>query len=203
MRIYVLMILSLACSTPKDSDADSGSAEGTGDSTGGQDDGGGDDGGGDDDGGSGIDTTPGRFLGQLNAETLTVYEAGEVEGVEFDAGRNWGLCSGGVSFNLDASLDIEGTAGCSSYIDPDFEPEDTTIDPSEQAPYTMNFTISGSQTDATVKGVLVLEVGGEEVETPFAGTRDGDEVEASFDSVHGDDDNRFEISGTLTAAWVE
>ena len=209
MRIFVLsMMFCVACGSPKDEDTGADGAspdwgDGGGSSGGGSSDGGSD--GGDDDGGGGDGavSATGRFLGQMNAETYTVYEAGEVEGVEFEAGSNWGLCSGGVSFDLDDDLKFAGEAGCSSYVDPNFEPEDPTIDPNNQAPYTLNFDLSGVQADGAIEGVLVLEVQGEEVQTPFTGSRSGNDIEASFDHVHGEGGNRFEISGTLTATWVE
>ena len=216
MHFLVLSMMAfMACGAQKDEDTgtdDDASSTGWGD---GETDGGGNDGGtgggtgggesgaGDADGGEDADTTTGRFLGQMNAETYTVYEAGEAGGVDYDAGSNWGLCSGGISFDLGADMKFEGAAGCSSYVDPSFEPEDPTIDPNNQSPYTMNFDISGIQADGTVEGMLVLEVQGEEVQTPFTGSRDGLDIEASFDSVHGEGGNRFEISGTLTATWVE
>ena len=218
MRFFVLsMMLCVACGTPKDEesdeewDNDGSSTDAGGPSADGGTDGGGTDadgGGTDSDGGGtdasgGSDMTTGRFLGQMNAETYTVYEAGEVEGVDFDAGSNWGLCSGGVAFDLADNMKFQGEAGCSSYIDPNFEPEDPSIDPNEQAPYTINFDLSGSQSDGVIEGVLVFEAQGEEIETPFTGTRVGAEIEASFDHVHGEGGNRFEISGTLTATWVE
>ena len=208
MRFFVLTTMfCVACGSPKDEGSDdewddggssTGGDAGNADGIGGDDDG--DDG---DDDGEEADTTPGRFLGQMNAETYTVWESGVVEGVEIDAGSNWGLCSGGVSFTLDDDLDFEGDAGCSSYVNPNYEPDDPSIDPNDQSPYTLNFDISGSQTDGTIEGSLVIQIQGDEMTTPFTGTRSGNDIEASYDTVHGEGGNRFEISGTLTATWVE
>ena len=204
MRFFVLTTMfCVACSTPKLDDSASGGDEGgsaTDEDTTNAD---GIDGDADAGDGEEAETTPGRFLGQMEAETYTVWESSVVNDVEIEAGSNWGLCSGGISFDLNEDLEFEGTAGCSSYVNPNYEPEDPSIDPSEQAPYTLNFDLSGEQTDGTVEGVLVIEVQGDEVTTPFTGSRSGDDIEASFDHVHGEGGNRFEISGTLTARWVE
>ena len=198
MRTFVLLIpLIIACNSKSETDTAAqsddagtdgfGSGGGSGSGSGGSSDGGsasaGSDGTGD---GDDLNTRGGRFLGQMQADTLTVYEAGEVDGVEFPAGEVDAECVGPVSFDLTDSLVLEGTASCSS-----------------DTPFLLQFDMEGSQADLTVKGLLSLEIEGETVETVFEGTRDGDEIEVSFDDVHGDDDNRFELAGTITATRVE
>jgi hypothetical protein len=208
MRLMVVtMAMLVGCSGPKDSadddsgawaesDTDGGSSNtdggGSGDDGGGSGDGDGGSGDGDSDGGSsGADTNVGYFLGMMEASTFTVFEAGvaEVGGelIEYDADEIRAECSGAVSFSIDEDDDISGEANCVS---------DNPVS-------LLQFEMSGSQRDDTVKGVFSMDLNGETMDTPFEGERVGDSIELLFEHVHGEGANRFELDGSISVNLVE
>jgi hypothetical protein len=208
MRLMVVtMAMLVGCSGPKDSadddsgawaesDTDGGSSNtdggGSGDDGGGSGDGDGGSGDGDSDGGSsGADTNVGYFLGMMEASTFTVFEAGvaEVGGelIEYDADEIRAECSGAVSFSIDEDDDISGEANCVS---------DNPVS-------LLQFEMSGSQRDDTVKGVFSMDLNGETMDTPFEGERVGDSIELLFEHVHGEGANRFELDGSISVSLVE
>jgi hypothetical protein len=218
MRLMVVtMTMLVGCSGPKGSvdddsgawewDADGGSADtdgGSADTDGGSsntdgsgdggsgDGGSGDGGSGDSDGGSsGADTNVGYFLGMMEASTFTVFEAGvaEVGGelIEYDADEIRAECSGAVSFSIDEDDDISGEANCVS---------DNPVS-------LLQFEMSGSQRDDSVKGIFSMELNGEVLDTPFEGERVGESIELVFEHVHGEGANRFELDGSISVNLVE
>jgi hypothetical protein len=208
MRLMVVtMAMLVGCSGPKDSadddsgawaesDTDGGSSNtdggGSGDDGGGSGDGDGGSGDGDSDGGSsGADTNVGYFLGMMEASTFTVFEAGvaEVGGelIEYDADEIRAECSGAVSFSIDEDDDISGEANCVS---------DNPVS-------LLQFEMSGSQRDDSVKGIFSMELNGEVLDTPFEGERVGESIELVFEHVHGEGANRFELDGSISVNLVE
>ena len=128
----------------------------------------------------------GTFLGQMAAAwSAEAQPSSELpDGVVLEEVS----CQGAVSFDVETDMSVSGSAGC-------------TVDGSSVP--VLNFDISGTQTDLALEGTLTHVFFGTTIITDFTGTRDGDDVEISFDQVHNDGGNIFEIAGTITASLAE
>ena len=126
----------------------------------------------------------GIFLGQMNADwQAEAAPSSELpDGVSLEAS-----CSGGARFEMDNGMSLVGESGCSA---------STTSS-------VLSFDLEGTQTDLTLSGTMELEFYDDILVTDFTGTRNGDDVEITFDQLHENAGSTFNISGTITASLVE